>query len=190
MSDKETIDGHKNILQLIDALKNESNWDLNAQKLTNEDTKVLAKELQSNENCRVLHLHLNSISDDGVSYLAEMLKINQTITDLYLGANDIGDRGMEMLCQALMHHNGTLIVVDLTYNCITDESMNVILDLFKVNDKLMGFMLIGNNISEGSKNKLREAAKMRNICLGVDFWQCNYLMNIENFSLLDNKMSD
>jgi Ran GTPase-activating protein (RanGAP) involved in mRNA processing and transport len=169
MSDKETTTGHENVLQSIATLKNESNWDLNAQNLTNEDIRVLAKELQSNKNCGVLHLHLNSISDDGVSYFAEMLKVNQTITDLYLGANDIGDQGVEVLCQALTHHNRTLKVVDLTYNRITNESVNIILDLFKVNDKLAGFMLLGNTISEESKNRLREVAEVKNISFGVNF---------------------
>ena len=160
---------YENVLQSIDTLKNESNWDLNAQKLTNEDIKVLTKELESNKNCNVLHLHLNTIGDDGIGYLAEMFKINQTITDLYLAANDFGDRGMEMLCQTLIHHNRTLKVIDLMYNQVTDASVNVILDLFKTNGNLMGFMLAGNKISDECKNKLSEAAKMKNINLGTDF---------------------
>jgi Ran GTPase-activating protein (RanGAP) involved in mRNA processing and transport len=169
MSDKETTTGHENVLELIAALKNESNWDLNAQKLTNEYIRALAKELQSNTNCGVLHLHLNSITDDSVSCLAEMLKVNQTLTDLYLGANVIGDQGVEVLCQALTHYNRTIKVVDLTYNQITDKSVNMILDMFKVNGKLMGFMLVGNIISEESKDKLCEVAEVRNISLGVNF---------------------
>jgi Ran GTPase-activating protein (RanGAP) involved in mRNA processing and transport len=169
MSEKETTTDHENVLESIAALKNESNWDLNAQKLTNGDIRALTKELESNKNCGVLHLHLNSITDDGVSYLSEMLKVNQTLTDLYLGANDISDRGVEVLCQALTYHNRTLKVVDLTFNRITGEDVNMILDLLKINDKLMGFMLAGNPISEESKDKLREIAKVRNISLGVDF---------------------
>jgi Ran GTPase-activating protein (RanGAP) involved in mRNA processing and transport len=141
MSEKETTTGHEHVLESIAALKNESNWDLNAQKLTDGDIRVLAKELQSNKNCGVLHLHLNSIID----------------------------RGVEVLCQALTHHNRTLKVVDITFNRITGEGVNMILDLFKVNDKLMGFMLADNPISKESKDKLREVAKVRNVSLGVNF---------------------
>jgi len=169
MSSNEIASQHETILHLIDVLTNGSNWDLNAQKLTDDDVKILAERLQSNKNCKVLHLHLNNIGDDGMVYLAEMLKTNQTITDLYLAANDIGDRGMKTFCQVMKDHNRTLIVIDLMYNQITDDSIDGILDLFEVNNNLRGLMLTGNKISDESKTKLRETARMKNISLGNDF---------------------
>ena len=169
MVDNETSTGHENVLASISALRNESNWDLNAKNLTDEDIRILANELHSNTKCHVLHLHLNNITDAGIFYLADMLKVNQTLTDLYLGANDFGDRGVELLCQALIDHNRTLVVIDLTCNRIMGDSMHMILNLFKVNDQLKGFMLTNNAISEENKDKLRKAAEVSNITLGVDF---------------------
>ncbi|CAF1686702.1 unnamed protein product, partial [Adineta ricciae] len=121
------------------------------------------------EGCHVLHLHLNSITDHGIAYLAEMLATNNTITDLYLGANNFGDSGVMKLCEVLMNQNKTLVVIDLTFNQITDSSIDFIMNMLKRNQSIKGFMLIGNSMSEESKAKLRSAAEVRNICLGVDF---------------------
>lgn len=153
----------------IEGLKSESNWDLNARNLTDDDVRIVAMELQSNEHCCVLHLHLNHITDHGMNHLAEMLKKNRTLTDLYLGANDIGNQGVQTLCKALAQGNQTLTVVDLTCNQITDESLGTIVDLLKVNETLRGVMLTENPISEEGKSKLRQEATLRGVSFGANF---------------------
>lgn len=166
MVEKANANDVQNILELISTLKCELNWDLNAKGLTDDDIRILAMELESNEHCHVLHLHLNNITDKGMLYLAEMLKKNRTLTDLYLGANDIGNQGAEVLCHALAGHNRTLVVVDLTCNRITDESTDFIVELLKTNNTLMGFMLTSNMISDEGKSKLQAARNIRDISFG------------------------
>ena len=82
---------NENVWNLIATLQEKSKWDLNARNLMDGDMKILGQELQRKQNCHVLHLHLNNISEDGIAHLADMLKVNKMVTDLYLGANQIGD---------------------------------------------------------------------------------------------------
>jgi len=108
-----------------------------------------------------LALTFNDITDEGVQYLAEMLKTNQILTQLWLGFNKITDHGVELLMNVLTYHNKTLHVLSLAWNeLVTDSSVNFVIDMLEHNQTLRTFWLSNCNLSDTSKVKLREAAKL------------------------------
>ncbi|CAF0977089.1 unnamed protein product [Rotaria sp. Silwood1] len=151
---------------LADALKHNTTLeelDFHDNRISDIGVQSLTKILSSNTSIiKALGLGSNGITDKGVEYLAEMLKINRTVTWLALAGNQIGDRGVRLLANTLAHQNSTLLVLSLHVNkSISDESINVIIDMLQHNKSLKKLWIYDCNISEYGKMKLREATKSK-----------------------------
>lgn len=129
--------------------------------ITDDNVISLSRQLATNK-CQLNRLALtsNEITDQGAEYLSQMLKTNQTLTQLWLGFNKITNDGLKLLMDCLAHHNRTLHILSLAWNSsITDEGVDVIVEMLECNQILKTFCLSNCGFTDIGKAKLRIAAK-------------------------------
>ncbi|CAF2408487.1 unnamed protein product [Rotaria sp. Silwood2] len=151
---------------LADALKHNTTLeelDFHHNRLSDLGVHSLTKVLSSNNSIlKALGLGSNGITDNGVEHLAEMLKTNRTITWLALAGNQISDHGVKLLANTLAYQNTSLLVLSLHVNkSISDESVDIIIDMLQHNKSLKKLWIQDCNISEDGKLKLRNVAKIK-----------------------------
>jgi Ran GTPase-activating protein (RanGAP) involved in mRNA processing and transport len=114
----------------------------------------------NNSTIRILILHFNCITDDGVEHLAEMLKTNRTLVYLGLDQNLIGERGMKYLAYALSVCNTTLKELSLVSNkSLKDSSVDSLVQILKYNRTLEELNVHDCNLTNVGKKRLQEATK-------------------------------
>jgi Ran GTPase-activating protein (RanGAP) involved in mRNA processing and transport len=123
----------------------------------------LAKSLSLNHSSLdQLYLDSTGITDEGARYLAEMLKSNSTLKSVFLDKNNIGDRGIELLANALIHHNSTLIHINLDENkLVSDESVDILVQMLQQNRSLSYLHMFKCNLSKKGKDRLRQVIQTK-----------------------------
>ena len=144
-------DGLYNNLTLVEL-------DLSDNYITDQGIKILIDVLLTNKsNLQKLHLGSNNISDLGIQYLSEMLKTNRSLTHLMLNRNNITNHGVHLLSNVLALHNIGLEVLSLSFNSlINDLSVESLIIMLRHNETLKGLDMKYCNLSEISKQRLRE----------------------------------
>ena len=109
-----------------------------------------------------LNLGHNNIGDEGARNLAEVLKVKRTLTVLHLNDNQISDRGVQMLANALCHPKTNLTQLYLENNQqISDSSIVYFTEMLRQNQSLNTLWLIGCNLTNAGKERLRAAVASR-----------------------------
>ena len=85
----------------------------------------LAAALTTNTTLRKLNLAENNVGNDGAVILAEALAENQTLETLELFGNNISSLGASKLCDLLEKFNASILLLDLRFNMITCELINI-----------------------------------------------------------------
>ncbi|CAF1294455.1 unnamed protein product [Adineta steineri] len=158
---------------LVDALRNNTSLErlnLFANQISDQGVYYLTEMLLLNNfKLKILFIGQNQITDKGVEYLSEMLKTNTILTHLGLSNNKISDQGVILLANALMNHNKTLKELYLWGNqSIGDNCIDALADMLVYNRTLNKLILFDCNLSELSKERLKEVIKPRNdfeLCL-------------------------
>ncbi len=136
---------------------------LDCNRVSDLGVQLLAQGIShDNTNLKVLYLGSNGITQEGAYHLAEMLKTNQTLRRLNLSENNIGDQGVQLLANALNRHNRTLIHLDLNSNKLeSDSTVDSLINMLNYNRSLEQLRVCNCNLSETSKMRLRDAAKLK-----------------------------
>ena len=152
---------------LADALKENSTLErlnLFHNNIADQGVYYLTQALLSNEKSKVKMLFIghNQITDKSIEYLCDLLKINRNIVHLGLSNNEISDRGVIVLANMLTNDNITLKELYLWGNkSIGDMSVDALADMLVYNRSLMKLVLFDCNLSDLSKERLREVVKPR-----------------------------
>ncbi|CAF1246971.1 unnamed protein product [Didymodactylos carnosus] len=134
--------------------------DLSKTSLLDEGLQLISRSLKMNTKTHLSELTLvgNGITDVGCQYISEMLMENIALHNLYLDNNLIGDAGLTSLAVAVKINNTNsnpgLSHVSIKNNKISDNSVNIIIDLFE-NSRLDQLILDGNEISAEGIKRLR-----------------------------------
>ncbi|CAF0836697.1 unnamed protein product [Didymodactylos carnosus] len=160
------ISGAIRVQYLADALMVNKELDtltLSKNYLLDEGLKLICDSLKMNSKTqlRLLDLDENKITDEGCKYISEMLIQNTKLCGLNLDDNLIGDGGLLSLAHAVIINSNNnsstngLLQISIRNNKISDNSVDVIIDLFK-NSRLETLSLGGNQISNEGTNRLRQ----------------------------------
>ena len=102
------------------------------------------------------HLTNKKISDAGVTAIAQALHHNSTLLQLDLSNNSITDAGATAVAQAL-HHNSTLWKLDLSNNSITDAGATAVAQALHHNSTLLQLDLSNNSVSDAGVTAVAQA---------------------------------
>jgi len=122
---------------------------------------AIADSLQCNRSLTRLGLRSNKIGSSGAVAVAKALQSNCALTHLDMRRNDVNDSGATELAQALLHHNNTLIYLDLTRNPIGSLGTQVLEEVSEQSSCILKYERQGSaHFSHSSwrsnlKNKLK-----------------------------------
>lgn len=114
--------------------------DLTCNDIEDEELKLLATSLETNQHVKKLVVAYNLISDDGATSLAECLTVNTTLLELHLNGNQIGNVGAMALASAF-HTNETLTYITMEQNPLTTEGEVELLECLHHNATLTDLWL-------------------------------------------------
>jgi Ran GTPase-activating protein (RanGAP) involved in mRNA processing and transport len=114
----------------------------------NEEVEQICKVAIEEKQCQKLQLENNKITGKGATTLADALFANNTLIQLSLSYNPIGDIGAHALAQVLCIHNWTLTWLDINGTGITDDGIEYLAEMLKVNKSLILLGLRSNQISD------------------------------------------
>ena len=147
---------------------------LEMMELGDEDGKVIAKALLTNQSLTFLDLTNNSIGNDGAIELAKVLQRNQAITEMKLWGNPIGKSGAEALSQAFrvdpihaaylrqaeageleqaFRINKAEVSLDLSNKGISNAGATAVAQALKENASVQTIDLGGNNIGDAGSSE-------------------------------------
>ncbi|CAF1200590.1 unnamed protein product [Rotaria sp. Silwood1] len=137
--------------QLEDKINNYkicSRIDLRKQQLTDSDIEIIIKEAIIKKQCSMLWLTNNNITSQAISNLAAALHNNTTLEGLSLCDNGINDTDVFHLAHALSNSNSKLNRLALTSNNITDQGVQYLAQMLKLNHSLTQLWLGFNKITD------------------------------------------
>ena len=133
--------------QLIDQSFVNTELNLNNQYLDNQAIHIVSKRGILEKKCSKLSLENNRITGKGATIIANSLYNNPFLTELYLSKNHVSDIGVHAFAQILSIDNSTLMILELDSNEITDEGVEYLTEMLKVNRTLVRLGLGSNQIS-------------------------------------------
>jgi len=150
---------------------------LSGQGLTDEDMKIVVKEIIIRKQCKQLLLGSNKITSVGLSILAEALNNNtNTLNYLDLSNNQMSDDGVYFLVKTLLINNNALKKLDLSKNEITDVGVKHLVDMIKTNKTLTQLDLCSNEISDEGIRLLTNAMEISNSTIEMLWLTSNKLL--------------
>ena len=93
------------------------------QHISDEGTRNIAYELQSNTTLKTLNMQDCGLTSKGAEYLASVLKTNSNLENLYIGVNNLGDLGVHHIALALECNHSLKRLRLVTCN-LTDEGLS------------------------------------------------------------------
>lgn len=114
----------------------------------NEEVEYICKVAIGEKRCRKLRLENNKITGKGAASLADALYANNILTEIHLSNNPIGDIGAHALAQVLSIHNWTLTWLEINAASITDDGVQHLAEMLKVNKSVILLGLSFNQISD------------------------------------------
>jgi len=153
---------NKQLQDLIKQCQSQSEVNLMALNLNDEDMKIIVKDAVINKQCKQLYLQYNKITSVGASIIANALNNNATLEDLYLTDNRLCVKGVRSLMTILSLNNSTLSLLDLQDTSITDEGAMYVAEMLKTNTRLCRLLLGNNEISNRGVERLSEALSYHN----------------------------
>ncbi|CAF4087126.1 unnamed protein product [Rotaria sordida] len=153
---------NKKLQDLIEQCQSQSEVNLMALNLNDEDMKIVVKEAIINKQCKELYLQYNKLTSVGASIIANALNNNATLEDLYLTDNRLCDKGVRNLITILSLNSSTLSLLDLQDTSITDEGATYVAEMLKTNTRLCRLLLGDNEISDRGVEQLSEALSYHN----------------------------
>ncbi|CAF3446162.1 unnamed protein product [Rotaria socialis] len=136
------------IQETIGHCKVHSRIDLRKQPITDSDAEIIIKEAIIKKQCSMLWLVSNHITSQGISNLAAALRNCTALEGLSLCDNAVNDADVFHITSALSDHNTKLRRLALTSNNITDEGVQHLAELLKVNCSLTELWLGSNKITD------------------------------------------
>lgn len=95
--------------------------------------------------------------------MSELIQSKRTLTTLYLNDNRIGNDGVKHLANALCQEGTNLQQLYLKNNeRITDDSVNILSNMFTKNQSLTAFSLQGCGINDNGKERLKNETSSKN----------------------------
>ncbi|KAF8966210.1 hypothetical protein BGZ46_000402 [Entomortierella lignicola] len=133
------------------------------------ETILLAQAVKINATLTTLDLSNNLIGNKGAIGLSKAIKINTTLTALNLGSNSIEKEGAIALSEALKTNN-TLTTLDLCSNSIGNEGTLAFSEVLKVNSALTTLNLWDISIGKEGMLAFSEALKSRVTLITLNLW--------------------
>ncbi|CAF3859758.1 unnamed protein product [Adineta steineri] len=174
-----SIDHHNQntqLQQLIEQYQDHSHVDLSEHQLTDEDMKIISKEILIRKQCKQLVLKSNRITSVGVSILAQTLHNNNSLNYLDLSSNQVSDDGVHFLSKILSMNSNTLKKLDLGKNRITDDGMKHLAQMIKTNKILTQLDLCSNEITDEGIRLLANAIENSNSTIELLWLTSNTLI--------------
>ncbi len=126
---------------------------------------IVVKEAVINKQCKKLELSNNQITLVGASIIAKALNNNTTLEILYLRGNALGDIGVGAIAKTLSLNNCKLGMLDLQRIGITDEGIEYLAEMLKINTMLVRLLLGNNEISHQGVERLANVLTHHNTTL-------------------------
>jgi hypothetical protein len=157
------------------------NLNLNRNKLTDNNMKVLTESLDKNDNLICIHLSNNHISSNGLIYLSKSLQKNRKLEQLFINSNQISNDGIMELVNTLIYKNTSLKYLNLANNPLNSKDILLVCKLIKKNKVLVFLDLSENSFSSQTIGELAKSLQFNNSLKEL------YLENIKlNSNLLYN----
>jgi len=157
------------------------NLNLNRNKLTDNNMKVLTESLDKNDNLICLHLSNNNMCSNGLMYLSKSLQKNRKLEQLFINSNQISNNGVMELVNTLISKNTTLKYLNLANNPLNSQDVLLVCKLIKKNKVLVFLDLSENSFSSQTIGELAKSLQFNNSLKEL------YLENIKiNSNLLYN----
>ncbi|CAF1333352.1 unnamed protein product [Rotaria magnacalcarata] len=155
------------IQETIGHCKAYSRIDLRKQPITDSDIEIIIKEAIIKKQCSMLWLVSNRITSQGISNLAAALHKCTALEGLSLCDNAVNDTDVFHITSALSHYNTKLRRLALTSNNITDEGVQHLAEILKMNCSLTELWLGFNKITDRGVQILTDALAHYNKTLCV-----------------------
>lgn len=144
-----------------------SRLDLLQQPLTDSDIETIIREAINKKQCSMIWLVNNHLTSESISNLATALYTNPTLEALSLCENSVDDTNVLYLSRALSDKNTKLKRLALTSNNITDEGVQHLAEMLKLNTSLNQLWLGFNKITDYGVQILTDALAYHNKTLHV-----------------------
>jgi Ran GTPase-activating protein (RanGAP) involved in mRNA processing and transport len=131
---------------------------------SDDGVKALVKQLSNNAN-KLIRLGLvnNNITTKGAKYIAQLLETNTILTQLDLEYNQIGDEGVRILTDVIAYRKTRISRLNLSWNALTDKSVDYIAQMIKKSPLLKRILLYDNHVSAIDKIKIAKAKLYANV---------------------------
>lgn len=137
--------------------------DLSNQQLTSRDMDMVVERAIIKKQCKTLDLGMNAITADGASKLCRGISISHTLERLYLSDNQVSDDGVRVLAPSVQ--NSSLIVLGLSKNNISNQSIDYLAQMLEINRRLAVLGLEDNCIGDKGVETLADVLKKKNFRL-------------------------
>ena len=141
-----SFDMINDILFTVENLKNLKILNLESNKLTDDDVKVICESLKNNRTILALFLSKNEIGANGALYISDCLSTNKTIERLFLGGNHLAETGLNSLLTVIASSNQKINFLDLSNNEFTKQEFMYIGEFLNRNPTLNTLNLSNNPI--------------------------------------------
>lgn len=119
------------------------------------DMEIISEYLETPKSkMRKLNFAYNCLGSDGTEYLFRATVLSNTLTHLNIGSNKLGTRGGRTVAKYLSSCY-LLVYLNITWNHICSDTMNLILTTMKKPVKLHKMEIIGNQFNAKSASILR-----------------------------------
>ncbi|CAD6998649.1 unnamed protein product [Ceratitis capitata] len=120
-----------------------------------QDMEIISEYLKATgSKMRKLNFAYNSIGSDGAEYLFRAIILSNSLTHINIGGNKLGKHGGRTVAMFLSSCY-FLIYINITWNDICSDVMNLILTTLKKSVKFHRIEIYGNKFDEKSANILR-----------------------------------
>ncbi|UJR32402.1 hypothetical protein I4U23_019864 [Adineta vaga] len=139
---------HHVLMNRIKEFQCRTKIDLSSQNLTDDDMYLIVQEVIINKECTWLYLEKNKITSIGASIIAKAFNDNKSLQWIDMSHNHLGNEGVRALTEVLSLNNSRLKALYLWSVELTDDGIEYISDMLKVNRVLTHLGLAENRISE------------------------------------------
>lgn len=151
------VDGAEALSYGLPHLKNLKEIYLASNSIPTEGLVFIINSLHHCTNLEVLDINDNGLKPEGVSALVELIKKLSSLRKLNVGDCLLEEDGSLEMLNALLENAPLLEALDMTYNEISDEGAELVIQLLKSRKNLKSLEMNGNCFSKEMLKKLNSA---------------------------------
>ena len=163
---RSTVNTAKGAAIIADGLRDNNTLEtleLSGNRVSNKGLYHLTQALMLNTSIlQKLYCNSDGITDQGAQHIAQLLKKNRLLTRLDLSFNEIGDQGVRQLASVLIHHNTTLVQLNLSWNkSIGESSVESFTEMIEYHHAFENIDISNCSLSKEDKGKLLDLTRLK-----------------------------